>query len=104
MLAALHILGFLVFGLLIGATGRLLVTRGAPPGRGWASSMLCGVGGALLGGFFGDAGGLYRDGDQVAFVMALLGAFTFVGGYLGAAALRRARVERTLNEPPPPHA
>lgn len=94
-LAGLHIIGFLVFGLLIGAVGRLLVTRQTPDRGGWAPAMLCGVCGGLLGGFFGgffgDAGGLYRNGDQAAFVLALLGAFLFVGVYLAAAALRRRR-------------
>lgn len=100
--AALHIIGFLVFGLLIGATGRSLVTRATPNGEGgWASSMLWGVCGALLGGFLGDAGGLYRDGDPAAFVLALLGAFALVGGYLGAAALRRAHFARLDGAPYP---
>jgi uncharacterized membrane protein YeaQ/YmgE (transglycosylase-associated protein family) len=91
MFPALHIVGFLVLSLLIGAVGRSLVTRETPKGGGWAMSMVWAVCGGLLGGFFGDAGGLYRDSDQVAFVLAILGAFAFVAAYLGAAALRRRR-------------
>jgi uncharacterized membrane protein YeaQ/YmgE (transglycosylase-associated protein family) len=83
-----HVVGFLVFGLLIGGVTSTLVA--IKPAGGWGVSMLCGVLGALIGGFFGRVAGLYGDGEPTAFVMALLGAFALVAVYHTAVARRRA--------------
>jgi uncharacterized membrane protein YeaQ/YmgE (transglycosylase-associated protein family) len=83
----LHVLGFLLFGLLIGGVTSTLVARTSPAGRG--VSMLCGVAGAMVGGFFGRIAGLYGDGEPAAFVMSLLGSFALVVVYHAATARRR---------------
>lgn len=60
----MHILVFLLFGLVVGATARWIVP-GREPG-GWVVSMLLGIGGAMLGGFFGRVVGFYREGSRPA--------------------------------------
>ncbi len=85
----LQILGFLVFGLLIGAVGRLLAAAGAPSS--WSMSMLCGLAGSAMGALLGHVAGLYRGGDPVAFEMSLIGAFVLVGAYHAALARQRRR-------------
>jgi uncharacterized membrane protein YeaQ/YmgE (transglycosylase-associated protein family) len=92
MLPESHIVGFLAFGLLIGAVGRSFVATRDPWRWSWELSMFSGVAGALLGGLCGDVSGLYRDDAPAAFVMALLGAFTLVGAYHAAAAQQRRRL------------
>ncbi len=86
------ILGFLFFGWLVGAVAHLVVR--APPTRGWAISMVCGVCGMLAGAFVGGAVGLYGYRDPAAFVVALLGATLTVGVYQVLAARSRRRTLR----------
>lgn len=66
------IIGWIVFGLLVGVAARL-VTPGSDPG-GLILTMLLGIAGALLGGFIGRGFGWYGEDDPVGFLMALLGA------------------------------
>jgi uncharacterized membrane protein YeaQ/YmgE (transglycosylase-associated protein family) len=68
----LGILGWIVFGLIIGAIAKLLMP-GRDPG-GIIVTMLLGIAGALLGGFVGRAIGLYGPGEAAGFVMSLIGA------------------------------
>ena len=75
----MHLILFLVFGLVVGALARLIVP-GREPG-GWLTSMLLGVLGAMLGGFVGRAMGFYQPGQPAGFVMALIGAIAVVGIY-----------------------
>ncbi len=84
----IHIIGFLLFGLLIGVLARMLVPGGGSGG--WVVSMAMGVAGCMLGGFFGRVAGLYREGEPAGFVMSLLGAFTLVAVYHAFAVRRRA--------------
>ena len=66
------ILGWIVFGLIVGAIAKLLM-----PGRdggGIIVTMVLGIVGALLGGFIGRALGLYTENEATGFIMALLGA------------------------------
>ena len=84
----MHVVVFLLFGLIVGAIARLLVP-GKEPG-GWVVSMLLGIGGALLGGFLGRLFGLYREGEAPGFIMSLLGAIVLVAIY-HAIAMRRRR-------------
>jgi uncharacterized membrane protein YeaQ/YmgE (transglycosylase-associated protein family) len=72
----MSILWFLLFGLVVGTLARFLVP-GREPG-GWVISMLIGVGGAIVGGYFGRVVGLYREGQPAGFVMALLAAISMV--------------------------
>jgi uncharacterized membrane protein YeaQ/YmgE (transglycosylase-associated protein family) len=66
------ILGWIVFGLVVGALAKL-VMPGKDPG-GWIVTTLLGVVGAVVGGFLGRMLGLYQEGEPAGFVGALLGA------------------------------
>lgn len=66
------ILTWIVFGLVVGAIAKLLMP-GRDPG-GIIVTMVLGIVGALLGGFIGQALGLYAPGEPAGFIMALLGA------------------------------
>jgi len=69
----MHIILFLIFGLIIGALARLIVP-GREPG-GWIVSMIIGVIGAYLGGFVGRILGLYPSYQSTGGMIAsLLGA------------------------------
>jgi uncharacterized membrane protein YeaQ/YmgE (transglycosylase-associated protein family) len=72
----MSILGWIFFGLLVGAVGKLLMP-GRDPG-GFVVTILLGVAGALVGGFLGRALGMYREDDPVGFVMAVLGAIVLL--------------------------
>ena len=66
------IIGWIVFGAVVGIVAKLLMP-GRDPG-GFIVTILLGIVGALVGGFVGRALGIYREGDPVGFVMAVLGA------------------------------
>ena len=66
------ILGWIVFGLIVGVVAKFL-TPGRDPG-GFIVTILIGIVGALLGGFIGRTIGLYTETDPVGFVMAVFGA------------------------------
>lgn len=72
----MSILGWIFFGLLVGAVGKLLMP-GRDPG-GFIVTILLGIVGALVGGFLGRALGMYREDDPVGFVMAVLGAIVLL--------------------------
>ena len=66
------ILGWIVFGLIVGAVAKLVM-----PGRdggGIIVTMLLGIVGAMVGGFIGRALNMYGPNDAVGFFMATLGA------------------------------
>jgi uncharacterized membrane protein YeaQ/YmgE (transglycosylase-associated protein family) len=83
----MHLILFLVFGLIVGALARLIMP-GREPG-GWVVSMLLGVAGSFLGGFLGNVLGLYREGEPAGFIMSLIGAIIVVAAY--HAVTRRAQ-------------
>ena len=66
------ILGWILFGLIVGALAKL-VMPGRDPG-GIIVTMLLGIAGALLGGFAGRAMGFYGEGEAAGFLMSFLGA------------------------------
>jgi len=66
------ILGWILFGLIVGALAKL-VMPGRDPG-GIIVTMLLGIAGALLGGFVGQAMGFYGEGEAAGFLMSFLGA------------------------------
>ncbi len=72
----MHILGWIVFGLIVGIVAKLLMP-GRDPG-GMILTILLGIVGALTGGFLGRVMGLYREGDPVGFVMAVLGSMVLL--------------------------
>lgn len=73
------ILGWILFGLVVGAVAKLIMP-GKDPG-GIIVTMLIGIAGALLGGFLGRALGLYREGEAAGFLMATLGAIVLLAIY-----------------------
>jgi uncharacterized membrane protein YeaQ/YmgE (transglycosylase-associated protein family) len=66
------ILGWIVFGLIVGVIAKLLMP-GKDPG-GIIVTMLLGIVGAVLGGFIGGAIGLYGPNDTAGLFMSILGA------------------------------
>jgi uncharacterized membrane protein YeaQ/YmgE (transglycosylase-associated protein family) len=66
------VIGWIVFGLIVGALAKL-VMPGRDPG-GIIVTMLLGIAGALLGGFIGRAMGLYGPGEAAGWLMSFLGA------------------------------
>jgi uncharacterized membrane protein YeaQ/YmgE (transglycosylase-associated protein family) len=82
------ILGWIIFGLVIGALAKLLMP-GKDPG-GIIVTMLLGIVGALVGGYVGQALGMYGPGDAAGFVMALLGAILLLVIYRMATGNRRS--------------
>jgi uncharacterized membrane protein YeaQ/YmgE (transglycosylase-associated protein family) len=80
------ILGWILFGLVVGALAKFLM-----PGRdggGVLLTILLGIGGALLGGFLGRALGLYQPGEPAGFVGALVGAILVLCLYRAMAGRR----------------
>jgi uncharacterized membrane protein YeaQ/YmgE (transglycosylase-associated protein family) len=73
------ILGWIVFGLIVGALAKL-VMPGRDPG-GILVTIVLGIVGAVLGGWLGRAIGLYGPGEPAGFVMALIGALILLGLY-----------------------
>jgi uncharacterized membrane protein YeaQ/YmgE (transglycosylase-associated protein family) len=66
------ILGWIIFGLIVGAIAKLLMP-GKDPG-GIIVTMLLGIVGAILGGFAGRALGLYGPNDSAGIFMSIFGA------------------------------
>ena len=86
--STVHLIVFLVFGLIVGGLARFIVP-GREPG-GWVITMLLGVCGAVVGGYFGRVIGLYDEGQPAGFVMSLLAAISLVVVYQ-ALSSRRTR-------------
>jgi uncharacterized membrane protein YeaQ/YmgE (transglycosylase-associated protein family) len=82
------ILGWILFGLVVGALAKL-VMPGRDPG-GFIVTILLGIVGALVGGFLGRALGLYQPGEPAGFVGALIGAIILLAIYRMAARRRIA--------------
>ena len=68
----MSIIGWIVFGLVVGVIGKLLMP-GRDPG-GFVVTILLGIAGALLGGFIGQALGLYGPEEPAGFIMAVIGS------------------------------
>ena len=73
------ILGWILFGLVVGAIAKLLMP-GLDPG-GIIVTMLLGIAGAVLGGFTGRAMGLYGPNEAAGFLMSLVGAVVVLALY-----------------------
>ena len=70
------VLGWMLFGLIVGVIAKL-VMPGRDPG-GIFVTMLIGIVGAVLGGFLGRAVGWYQPGEAAGFFMATLGAIVLL--------------------------
>ena len=69
----MSILGWILFGLVVGVVGKLLMP-GRDPG-GFVLTILLGIAGALIGGgFVGQSLGFYQPGEPPGFVMAVIGS------------------------------
>jgi len=66
------ILGWIIFGAIVGIIAKLL-HPGRDPG-GIIVTILLGIAGSLLGGFVGRALGLYREGQGAGLIMSVVGA------------------------------
>jgi uncharacterized membrane protein YeaQ/YmgE (transglycosylase-associated protein family) len=73
------ILGWIIFGLIVGVIAKLLMP-GKDPG-GFVVTILLGIAGAMLGGWVGRAMGLYTEGEGAGFFMALLGSILLLALY-----------------------
>jgi uncharacterized membrane protein YeaQ/YmgE (transglycosylase-associated protein family) len=73
------VLIWIVFGFFVGLVAKI-VMPGRDPG-GFIVTILLGIAGAVLGGFLGRTLGLYREGDAVGFIMAVLGALLLLVFY-----------------------
>jgi uncharacterized membrane protein YeaQ/YmgE (transglycosylase-associated protein family) len=73
------ILGWILFGLIVGVIAKLLMP-GRDPG-GFIVTILLGIAGAVIGGWIGRMLGFYGPGEAAGFLMALLGAILLLGIY-----------------------
>jgi uncharacterized membrane protein YeaQ/YmgE (transglycosylase-associated protein family) len=73
------VLGWILFGLVVGALAKLLMP-GRDPG-GWIVTILLGIAGALLGGWLGRVAGWYGPNDSAGFLMSLVGAIILLALY-----------------------
>jgi uncharacterized membrane protein YeaQ/YmgE (transglycosylase-associated protein family) len=75
----MHVLGWIMFGLIVGIVGKLLMP-GKDPG-GFLATVAIGILGAVIGGFLGRLVGMYGEEDPVGFVMAVIGAILLLWVY-----------------------
>jgi uncharacterized membrane protein YeaQ/YmgE (transglycosylase-associated protein family) len=73
------VLGWILFGLIVGALAKLLMP-GRDPG-GFIVTMALGVAGAVLGGWAGRAAGWYGPNEGAGFFMSLIGAVILLALY-----------------------
>jgi uncharacterized membrane protein YeaQ/YmgE (transglycosylase-associated protein family) len=75
----MSIIGWILFGLVVGIVGKLLMP-GRDPG-GFILTSLLGIAGALIGGFVGRALGFYNEGEPAGFIMAVIGSIVLLIAY-----------------------
>ena len=75
----LAIIGWAIFGVIVGAIAKLLMP-GRDPG-GLLVTMLLGIAGAIVAGFIGRALGWYEPGEAAGFIMATVGAILLLFVY-----------------------
>ena len=75
----MEILGWILFGLVVGALAKL-VMPGRDPG-GIIVTMLLGIAGAVFGGYIGQALGWYGKGEAAGFMVSFLGAVLLLALY-----------------------
>ena len=83
----MSIIGWILFGLIVGALAKL-VMPGRDPG-GIIVTMLLGIAGALIGGFLGRSLGWYGPNDGAGFLMSLVGAIVLLVLYRMVAGRQR---------------
>jgi uncharacterized membrane protein YeaQ/YmgE (transglycosylase-associated protein family) len=80
-------LGWIVFGLIVGIIAKLLMP-GRDPG-GFVITILLGIAGAMLGGFIGRAIGLYGPNQSAGYIVSILGAVLLLAIYRAVGGHRR---------------
>ena len=75
----MSIVGWILFGLIVGVVAKLIMP-GPDPG-GMMVTILLGIVGAFIGGFMGRMLGWYGEGDPVGFIMAVVGAIVVLFAY-----------------------
>ena len=75
----MHIIGWIVFGLVVGIVAKFLMP-GRDPG-GFVITAILGIVGALVGGYVGRMIGWYGEGDPIGFIMAVVGAIIVLAVY-----------------------
>ena len=80
------ILGWIVFGLIVGAIAKF-VMPGRDPG-GIIVTMILGIVGAMLGGFAGRALGMYGPNESAGVFMSIIGAVVVLAIYRALAGRR----------------
>jgi uncharacterized membrane protein YeaQ/YmgE (transglycosylase-associated protein family) len=75
----LGIVGWIVFGLIVGALAKLLMP-GRDPGGIWVTIAL-GIAGAVVAGFLGRALGWYQANEPAGYIAATLGAILLLFVY-----------------------
>ena len=73
------VLGWIVFGLIVGVIAKL-VMPGRDPG-GFIVTILLGIAGALIGGYIGRVAGWYGPNEPAGFLMSVLGAIILLALY-----------------------
>ena len=73
------VLGWILFGLVVGVIAKLLMP-GRDPG-GAIITIILGIVGAVLGGFLGRALGFYGPNEPAGFLMSLVGAIAVLAIY-----------------------
>lgn len=73
------VLGWMLFGLIVGVIAKLLMP-GRDPG-GFIVTVLLGIAGALVAGFLGRAIGLYGPNDGAGYIMSIIGAALLLFAY-----------------------
>jgi uncharacterized membrane protein YeaQ/YmgE (transglycosylase-associated protein family) len=80
------ILGWILFGLIVGAVAKLIMPGNDPGGI--IVTMLLGIVGAVVGGWLGRALGFYGPNDPAGFLMSLVGAVALLAMYRAFAGRR----------------
>ena len=75
----LGVLGWILFGLVVGIVAKLLMP-GRDPG-GFIVTTVLGIVGAVVGGWIGRVLGLYGPGEPAGFIMAVIGAVLLLAIY-----------------------
>ena len=84
------VIGWIIFGLIVGAIAKLLMP-GRDPG-GFIITMALGIAGALLGGFLGRSLGWYQENEPAGFLMSLVGAVLLLFIYRMVVGRRRTTI------------
>jgi len=75
----MHVIAWILFGLVVGVIAKLLMP-GRDPG-GFIVTILLGIAGAMVGGFIGRAMGFYGPSESAGWLISILGAIVLLALY-----------------------